>query len=267
MSPLARLPVGLSRKDAQELRRAKELLEHQGFAIRVANTLGASLEGAGSFFPAPIRAIARKASHIALRRAIDAATISLHDDPQRSARIWRHKAAVIGTGIFGGLGGPATLAVELPLTTTIMLRSIAEIARSEGESVRAVETKLACLHVFALGGPTSSDDSGDTGYLATRLGLSSMMKDASSFLGRGALTTEGAPMLLRLVSAIAERFSVQVSEKVLAQSLPIIGAAGGAAINALFIDHFQKVARGHFVVRRLERQYGMEEIQERYRGL
>ena len=32
--------------------------------------------------------------------------------------------------------------------------------------------------------------------------------------------------------------------------------SGGAAINVLFIDHFQNMARGHFTVRRLERAFG-----------
>jgi hypothetical protein len=35
----------------------------------------------------------------------------------------------------------------------------------------------------------------------------------------------------------------------------------------LFIDHFQDMARGHFIVRRLEREYGEEEIRKRYEQL
>jgi hypothetical protein len=46
--------------------------------------------------------------------------------------------------------------------------------------------------------------------------------------------------------------------------MPIVGAFGGAAINALFIDHFQDMGRGHFTVRRLERLYGQEEIRGIY---
>jgi hypothetical protein len=55
-----------------------------------------------------------------------------------------------------------------------------------------------------------------------------------------------------------------VSEKTAAQAIPAIGAAGGALINALFIDHFQDMARGHFIVRRLERKYGKEIIKAKY---
>ncbi|MBW2614674.1 MAG: EcsC family protein, partial [Deltaproteobacteria bacterium] len=52
-----------------------------------------------------------------------------------------------------------------------------------------------------------------------------------------------------------------------AQAVPIIGAAGGALINTIFIDHFQDMARGHFIVRRLERVYGTDEVQRQYEGL
>jgi len=51
-------------------------------------------------------------------------------------------------------------------------------------------------------------------------------------------------------------FSIQVSEKAAAQAVPAIGAAGGAIINPLFIDQFQDMTYGHFIIRRLERKYG-----------
>jgi hypothetical protein len=78
---------------------------------------------------------------------------------------------------------------------------------------------------------------------------------------------KGAPPLVRLIALIAERFSIQVSEKAAAQVLPLIGAAGGALINTLFIDHFQNVARGHFTVRRLERKYGQGIVKREYESI
>jgi hypothetical protein len=55
--------------------------------------------------------------------------------------------------------------------------------------------------------------------------------------------------------------------EVAAQSLPVIGALGGAAVNYIFIEHFQAVALGHFTVRRLERAYGKNFIQAEYERL
>ena len=46
-----------------------------------------------------------------------------------------------------------------------------------------------------------------------------------------------------------------------------MGALGGVTINVLFIDHFQDMARGHFIVRRLERTYDAETIRNAYREI
>ena len=67
------------------------------------------------------------------------------------------------------------------------------------------------------------------------------------------------PCLLR--SSRAE----PLQEKAAAQAVPAIGAAGGAIINTLFIDHFQDMARGHFIIRRLERKYGKEAVEATYK--
>ena len=82
-----------------------------------------------------------------------------------------------------------------------------------------------------------------------------------------ALAAEGAPAIVRLISKVATRFSVPVSEKFAAQAVPAIGAAGGAAINLVFINHFQDMARGHFTARRLERKHGAEVIQREYKKI
>jgi hypothetical protein len=58
-----------------------------------------------------------------------------------------------------------------------------------------------------------------------------------------------------------------VSEKVAAHAIPLIGAAGEALINTIFIDHFQNMARGHFIIPRLERLYDKDLIRQEYDNL
>lgn len=99
-----------------------------------------------------------------------------------------------------------------------------------------------------------------------RTALAKSVATASEFLVNKKLT-ESAPGLVRLIAAIAERFSIQITEKVAAQAVPAIGAAGGAFINTIFMDHFQDMAKGHFTVRRLERKYGDELVRSVYDGL
>ena len=72
---------------------------------------------------------------------------------------------------------------------------------------------------------------------------------------------------MRLLAQLASRFGANVSQKIAAQAVPIVGAAGGLVINVLFIDHFQDMARGHFIVRRLERAYTPEFIRAEYDAL
>lgn len=146
-----------------------------------------------------------------------------------------------------------------------MLRSIADIARSEGETISKIASKIACIEVFALGGPSKSDDASKSGYFAIRAALARSVTKAAEYIAQKGLAEEGAPALVRLIAQIAQRFSIQVSEKAAAQAIPAIGAAGGVLINTLFIDHFQDMARGHFIVRRLERKYGKEIVEATYK--
>ena len=141
------------------------------------------------------------------------------------------------------------------------------IARAEGESLDDPAVRLACIEVFALGGKGPDDDAAETGYFAVRAALARAVSDAAQFLASQAAASEGAPALLRLVGLVAARFHLQVSEKVAAQAVPVIGAAGGALINLMFIDHYQDVSRGHFTVRRLERLYGEDVVRRAYDAL
>jgi hypothetical protein len=53
----------------------------------------------------------------------------------------------------------------------------------------------------------------------------------------------------------------------MAQAIPVIGAVGGGLVNTVFISHFQDMARGHFVIRRLERRHGSEIVLAAYKEL
>ena len=91
-------------------------------------------------------------------------------------------------------------------------------------------------------------------------------EDADALAEKG-LGKSGAPALVRLIALIAARFGIVVSQKAAAQMVPVIGAAGGAIINTIFIGHYQDMARGHFVVRRLEKIHGSEPVRKAYEKL
>jgi hypothetical protein len=155
--------------------------------------------------------------------------------------------------------------VELPITTTLMLHSIVEIARAQGEDLNDPANALACLEVFALGpGGRSHAEALESAYYVSRAALAQATREATSFLVQKGAAKEGAPALVSFLSRVAARFGMEVSEKVAAELVPIAGALGGLTLNVMFSRHFQDVAEGHFTVRRLERKYGAEEVRVQY---
>ncbi|NML30605.1 EcsC family protein [Paraburkholderia antibiotica] len=270
-SPLA--AQTLSEQDLNALRRAKHQLESPALTMKLASVVGAPIEKLLSRIPAFANEKVSDATQAALRKCLSIAlrTLGRRDAaralaPDKPSNLL-HKFAVATTGAAGGAFGLVALPVELPVTTTLMFRSICDIARSEGEDLSSVETQLQCLTVLGMGGTSSEDDDADLGYFFMRGALAQAVSKASSEVASKGFATHGSAALLRLLNAIAARFSVQVSEQIAAKSIPAIGAVLGAMVNTVFIDHFQQVAHGHFTVRRLERQYGQETIEAVYQTL
>ena len=258
--------MALSTADQADLRYARYLLENVSLAARIAGAFGTPIEKLFSVLPQgaadAIGAATNKALQAGLRFAI-----STMGDRNRSSVEWIHTSVVMVTGAAGGAFGMPALAIELPVSTVVMLRSIVDIARSEGELVKTPEAGLACLEVFALGGRKGGDDAAESGYFVVRAALAKALAEAAEYIAERGLAREGAPAIIRFVTQVAARFGIPVSQKVMAQSVPVIGAAGGVVINLVFIDHFQDIARGHFIVRRLERKYGPETVRAAYLGL
>jgi len=256
--------MALSASEISELRGAKELLENPGLAAKVSNYVGSPIEKGLKKLPESWSAAVNDVARKSIERALDIALLTMDRDVRGASSNWWHKLAVVATGVGGGAFGLPALAIELPVSTTIMLRSIADIARSEGEDLRCADARLQCVQVLALGGKSRSDDGTESGYFAARAALATSISEAAAHLTKKGLSQHGAPAIVRLITQVAARFSIVVSEKAAAQAVPVVGAFGGAAINTLFIDHFQDMGRGHFIVRRLERLHGQEEVRRLY---
>lgn len=257
--------MSLSASELNDLKRAKALLENPGLAAKITSMLGSPLERGMARLPAKISDGVQKAAHASLMKATNVAVRSLDSNIKPESSDGFHKIAATISGAAGGMFGLPALAIELPVSTVIMLRSISDIARSEGENISEVDCKLACLSVFALGGKSASDDASETGYFAARSALAGAVSEAAKYMAKKGAVDATAPALVRLISLIASRFGIVVSEKAAAQAVPIIGAVAGAMINSIFIDHFQDMARGHFIVRRLEKIHGEALVQSAYK--
>ncbi len=256
----------MNEEDVIALRAAVATLEHPGLAARLGEIAGKPIELLGRALPKTATKAVAVATTNALNAALAVALRTMQNE-RKAASSLLHKALVAASGAMGGSLGLAALPVELPISTLIMLRSIGDVARSEGEDLVDPETALACLQVFALGGLKGETDAAESGYFAVRGLLAKSVAEAARFIAERGGVAEGAPVLVRLIAQIASRFGVVVTQKLAAQAVPIIGALGGAAVNYAFIDHFQEVARAHFVARKLERRYGKDTVRAAYERL
>lgn len=276
----------LSPDELQWLAEAAAYLERPSLLMRLAATLGRPLEAIVSLVDKVAPDLVAGTVTSALGRALALAVYTLPETgktepvvstPEQlhqlgtSTSFW-HNLSVAITGLPGGFFGVAGLPVELPVTTMVMLRSIASIAREFGEDLGEAEVRLQCLTVFGFGGPPQQGDGLESTYLTARIGMQEAVTQAAKVAAR-ATTQElldminrgTAPALVNLIAKIAARFNLAVTEKLMAQSIPVIGAVTAATLNVAFLDHFNRVARYHFGIRRLERKYGAQATQAAYR--
>lgn len=258
--------TSMDKSDTDALRNAVELLEHASLAARLANMIGKPVELLGRALPLGASQAIATATTKSLEAALKVALLTIRRGPQESSQLL-HKALVVASGAAGGAFGIFSLPFELPVSTIIILRSILDIARSEGENLTDPESILSSIEVLGIGGRMKTDDATKSDYFVVRGILAKSVTEAVRFIAERGVLEEGSPVLVRLITQVAARFGFVVSQKAAAQTIPVIGALGGAAVNYAFIEHFQSVARGHFTVRRLERKYGKNLVFTMYEHL
>jgi hypothetical protein len=263
MSVLLAAPNALELPPAAraDLARAVALLEDQSFAARLSAMVGKPIESLKARLPGPVQGALDGAVRRALKAAMAAALTS---DPARTpvpvTATWFHRGMAAASGVAGGAFGlPGTL-VELPVSTTLLLRQIAAVAAAHGEDLSRPEIAAECLKVFALGGRDPRDDAAESSYFAVRIALAEAVKTVA---GKGV----AGLLLPGFLGTIAARFGGPVALKLSAQAAPLIGAAAGAAVNLVFLEHFRGVAEGHFTIRRLERAHGAAAVQAAYEAV
>jgi hypothetical protein len=250
--------------DQDEMERAVHALERASFAIRLAELAGQPVHRLFSSLPTFANRRVNRLVERAILKCLQVAIDSMDGDtPAEPPSTWVPRVIAGVSGGLGGLFGAFALPVELPLTTMIMLRSIAEIAQNHGEDLTQLPSRFACLEVFALGGRRARDNHALT-YYATRTTLARLTREVTSLLVEEGTTEATATLTARAAATISSQFGPAVSERLAATAVPVVGLLTGATVNMVFMDHYQQVARGHFTIRRLERRYGAAEIEALY---
>lgn len=259
-------------EDLALLHKAKKQLTSVPFVMKALNTLGTPIEKGITLVPEKYQSKITQTIKKALELSVKANLKTLKTNKiSSSASNSMYKVVTTGTGFAGGFFGISGFTADVLLSTKFLMRSIMDIARSQGEDITDPEVQIQCLQVFALGGVSPEDDALDSSYYGTRIALDQALSQLATtiakqgtkkFLQAIAASTPGA--VGGFMNKIISRYSVQVLDKFAAQAIPIVGAATGAGLNLIFLTHFQKIALAHFTIRRLERQYGNEAIMEAY---
>lgn len=216
--------------EAELDRLAEQYRAASGIGVQMLNLLGGKAESLLDRLPAAVRENLGGATHRALTLAMQAAQTTRTAVPDQKP--WVNTAVTTAMGAAGGFGGLPTALVELPATTTVLLRAIQGVAAEHGFDPAAQNVQFDCIRVFAAAGPLAVDDGADLGFVSLRLTLSG-----------GAMH--------KLIAAVTPKLATVLGQKLAAQTLPVLGAVAGATTNYVYTGYYQQIAHVHFGLRRL----------------
>lgn len=201
-----------------------------GVGVQLLNILGGKAENLLDRLPVQVRAGLTDATERALSLAMKAAQNSRRVAPEQKE--WVNTALTTAMGAAGGAGGLPTALVELPATTTVLLRTIQDVAVEYGFDPASENVQFDCIRVFSAAGPLEVDDGADLGFISLRLTL-----------------TGGA--MQKMIATVAPKLAAALGQKLAAQSVPVLGAVAGASANYVYTRYYQQIAHVHFGLRRL----------------
>ena len=207
-----------------------------GVGLQVLNLVGGQAENLLERLPDGIKDRLEGATEHALRGAMQAAARSRGVVPDQKS--WLNTAVATAMGAMGGAGGLPTALAELPVTTTVLFRAIQGIAAEHGFDPDDPEIQKECLMVFSSAGPLAGDDGADMAFLTARVTLTGVT-------------------VHRMIAKIAPKLATVLGQKLAAQTVPVIGAAAGAATNYAYTSYYQEMAHVHFGLLTLARDSGM----------
>jgi len=201
-----------------------------GLGVQLLTLVGGKAEQLLDRLPGPVKGKLEGATETALKLAMRAANSSRTKLPDQSD--WINTGFSTAMGAAGGFGGLPSALVELPVTTTVLLRIIQGVAAENGFDPSAESVQFDCIRVFAAAGPLAEDDGADLGFLTLRVTL-----------------TGGA--MQRLIATVAPRLAAVLGQKLATQTIPVLGAVAGATINYVYSGYYREIAHVHFGLRRL----------------
>ncbi|WP_164659792.1 EcsC family protein [Tropicibacter sp. Alg240-R139] len=216
--------------DTELDRIAKHYRSAGGTGVRMLNALGGKAEGLLDHLPVNVRDGLTGATERALHLSVKAAQGSRRAVPDQNE--WVNTAVTTALGAAGGFGGLPGALVELPATTTMLLRAIQGVAAETGFDPATESVQFDCVRVFSAAGPLDFDDGADLGFVSARMTL-----------------TGGA--MQKLIATVAPKLATALGQKLAAKTVPVLGAVAGAGTNFAYTRYYQQIAHVQFGLRRL----------------
>lgn len=210
--------------------------------MRLLNGLGNKVEDKLTFLPAPLRDRALTLTEGALTAAYGAASLGGRMGHMGGRS---QKALASVAGAVGGFGGMATSVAEIPVTITLILHAIQEVAVRHGFDPAEEGTRREVLRTFAAGSPMAQDDGINTAFIGARLTLT-------------------GPALHSMITNVAPKIAATLGQKLAAQAVPVLGAVVGAGLNLAYISYYRELAEVRFTLLRLAQDHGAEAVSQAF---
>ncbi len=170
-------------------------------------------------------------------------------------------ATTVAEGIPGAqLVIPSLILTDITSSMTLLSRHTCRLATAYGYSSRKLEN---LPHLMAAMAPQS--DSSDEGYLALKTAVVTSIRESGQFMARTAgvlldrqLLEREAPQMIRLITYVADRLGVVMTQKELGVLVPVAGAVLNSSINVAFQQVGHNTAKDYFRRVILEDRYGEE---------
>src|SRR5215468_10793657 len=170
-------------------------------------------------------------------------------------------ATTMAEGIPGAqLVIPSLILTDVTSSMTLLSRHTCRIATAYGYSSRKAEN---LPHLMAAMAPQT--ESSDEGYLALKAAVMTSIRESGQFMARSAsmvldrqLLEREAPQMIRLITYVADRLGIVITQKELGVLVPIAGAVLNSSINVAFQQVGHQTAKDYFRRAILEDRYGEE---------
>jgi hypothetical protein len=170
-------------------------------------------------------------------------------------------ATTMAEGIPGAqLVIPSLILTDITTSMTLLSRHTCRIATAYGYSSNRPEN---LPHLMAAMAPQS--EASDEGYIALKTAVVTSIREAGQFMSRTTgvlldrqLLEREAPQMIRLITYVADRLGIVITQKELGVLVPIAGAVLNSSINVAFQQVGHQTAKDYFRRLLLEDRYGEE---------